>query len=374
MTERERYIETLLFGKPDKIPFEPGEPRESTLRAWHKQGFPKGVDWNEYLREKIGIEPLPKRQRVDIWIKHEMIPQFEEKVIEEKEHTLIVQDWKGNVCEISKEYDVTYLRYPKDFVTRRWITCPVLNRDDWEAMKLRYDSDNPERVPANITELGEKLKNRDYIIGFVFPGPFWQMREWLGAENLYMLFIDDPEFVKDMTNFWKDYVSHLLKKVLPYVNVDFIYISEDIAYKERAMISPKMVREFLQPTYIQWNEIIKANDCPIYMMDSDGFIGELIPMWIESGINACDPVEVASGNDINGFRKTFGKKIAFLGGVDKRAIAKGGSIIRDEMERIEPVIRSGGYIPGCDHGVPSDVGWNEFVEYCEILARTTGWK
>ncbi len=36
MTQRERFLETLLFGKPDKVPFEPGEPRESTLSAWYK--------------------------------------------------------------------------------------------------------------------------------------------------------------------------------------------------------------------------------------------------------------------------------------------------------------------------------------------------
>jgi len=61
-----------------------------------------------------------------------MIPEFEEKVIERRERTLIVQDWKGNICEISDEFDVTYLRMAKDFVTRRWHRFPVRTRDDWE--------------------------------------------------------------------------------------------------------------------------------------------------------------------------------------------------------------------------------------------------
>ncbi|MCL5019082.1 MAG: hypothetical protein M1426_01205 [Patescibacteria group bacterium] len=303
-----------------------------------------------------------------------MIPQFEEKVIEKKERTLIVQDWKGNICEISSEFDPTYLRFPKDFVTRRWISCPVKNWTDWELIKSRYKAEDPDRIPDNIADLGKQTENRDYVIGITFSGPFWQMREWLGAEDLCMLFIDDPALVRDMVKFWADYLSRLLERILPYVTMDFVHISEDIAYKQHAMISPEMVREFLQPSYRQWNEIIKSNRCPVYMMDSDGYIGELLPIWIESGINACDPVEVAAGNDINEFRSVFGNKIAFLGGIDKRAIAKGGSIIRDEMVRLEPVVRNGGFIPGCDHGIPSDVGWNEFVEYCEILARITGWK
>ena len=35
-------------------------------------------------------------------------------------------------------------------------------------------------------------------------------------------------------------------------------------------------------------------------------------------LNVCDPIEVAAGNDINEFRKKFGKNIAYRGGVDKR--------------------------------------------------------
>lgn len=75
-----------------------------------------------------------------------MNPEFEEKVLEVKEGSLIVQDWKGNICEISKAYDVTYLRWAKDFVTRRWIRCPVESWSDWEAMKSRYRADDPTRL------------------------------------------------------------------------------------------------------------------------------------------------------------------------------------------------------------------------------------
>ena len=38
MTPRERYVETVLFGRPGKVPLSPGRPREPTLRAWRQQG------------------------------------------------------------------------------------------------------------------------------------------------------------------------------------------------------------------------------------------------------------------------------------------------------------------------------------------------
>ena len=51
MTPRERYLETYLFGKPDKVPFSPGGPRESTRAAWHQQGLPE--DFNVVDRDGI---------------------------------------------------------------------------------------------------------------------------------------------------------------------------------------------------------------------------------------------------------------------------------------------------------------------------------
>jgi hypothetical protein len=107
MNQRERYVETLTFGRPDKIPFSPGEPRESTLAAWHKQGLPPGADWRDLLCETIAIpaDALARPAMLDVDFR--MLPQFEEKVLERREGHLIVQDWKGNVCEISDAFDVT---------------------------------------------------------------------------------------------------------------------------------------------------------------------------------------------------------------------------------------------------------------------------
>jgi len=37
MTDRQRHLETLLFGNPDKVPLRPGYGRESTREAWLTQ-------------------------------------------------------------------------------------------------------------------------------------------------------------------------------------------------------------------------------------------------------------------------------------------------------------------------------------------------
>ena len=78
MNKRERFRETLLFGSPDRIPLEPGHPRESTLEAWHQQGLPEDIDWHDYLMQVLGIRHEPTQPRVDLGVSFQMIPTFEE--------------------------------------------------------------------------------------------------------------------------------------------------------------------------------------------------------------------------------------------------------------------------------------------------------
>jgi uroporphyrinogen decarboxylase len=375
MNARERLRETLLFGKPDKVPLSPGGPRESTRAMWRTQGLPKDVDWHTYLWDMLGIEREQTQPRIPLGVSFKMIPWFEEKVIEHKDGHYIVQDWMGAITEISDEFDYTYIRSAKDFVTRKWHRFPVQDRDDWEErMKWRYDPHHPDRFPEDFAERCAALRDRDYPLSVSINGPFWQMREWVGMENLCVLMIDDPDFVMDMAETWTEFVSATLKQITDRVEMDVVRLSEDMAYKAHSMISPAMVRKFLMPAYVRWVDEIKASGCPLIDMDSDGNIEVLIPIWIESGINVCDPIEVAAGNDIVAFRKQFGKQMAYRGGIDKRALAAGGQVMRDEVMRVvPPLLVDGGFIPGCDHGVPPDISWPNFVAYTRLLAELTGW-
>ncbi len=374
MTPRERFLQAILFGRPDKVPLQPGHPRESTLTAWHQQGLPEDADYYKYLLEILGIQQELAGPKVDLGVSFRMIPEFEEKVLEHKDGHYIVQDWMGAVTEISDEYDYTYIRSAKDFVTRRWHKFPVENRADWEGMKARYDPQSPERYPGDFAQRCEALHNRDYEVGVCFNGPFWQLREWLGFENLCVMMMDAPDFVGEMIDFWMEFVSQTMTPVLDAVVVDYVLIGEDMAFKAHSMISPDMVRRFLVPAYQQWGQQIKQSGCPIYAMDSDGYVGELLPIWVECGMNYSFPTEVAAGNDIVQYRRLYGKNMAYWGGIDKRAIAQGGTIMENEVMRVvPPLLEDGGFIPGCDHGVPPDISWPDFVQYSRLLAQLLGW-
>jgi len=374
MTPRERYLETLLFGRPDRIPFAPGEPRESTLDRWLNEGLKDRTRWFEQLCEEIGL-PLPDSEpRPDFGVSFRMMPTFEEKVLEHRDGHYILQDWMGNVIEISDKYDARYIRSPRDFVTRKWHKFPVESKEDFEeTMAWRYHPEEPGRFPEDFQRRCRSMKTRRHVAAIHFSGPFWQLREWCGFEPLCMLFMEDPDFIREMVEFWTEFVSRTMAPILDTGVVDVVGMSEDMAYKEKSMISPAMAREFLAPAYDRWATEARQAGVEIVDMDSDGRIDGLIPVWIDSGINVCDPVEVAAGNDIHTMRNRFGKRMAYRQGVDKRCIAAGGKTIEDELRRIEPTVRDGGFIPGCDHGVPPDISWPDFKRYARLLAEMTGW-
>jgi len=119
MNEREMYLDTIFFKNPDRLPFAPGLGRISTLKRWHSEGLPADIVSAEGAIEYAyrmagGIEQLPK-EGDGFWVNSMMMPGYEEKVIEQKANSKIVQDWQGNICEIANEYPLEYLRWGHGF-------------------------------------------------------------------------------------------------------------------------------------------------------------------------------------------------------------------------------------------------------------------
>jgi len=375
MNNRERYLASLKFGEPDRIPLEPGYPRESTLAAWYQQGLPNGDPWYQGLMENLGLAYEPPSDLPPLGVDFRMIPQFEEKILEHRDGHFIVQDWMGAITEISDQYDYTYIRSAKDFVTRKWHQFPVQSVRDWETkIRSRYQVDSEGRFPENFSEYCKGYENRHDPLKIAFNGPFWQLREWCGFEGLCGFMIEDPIFVEEMVLFWQDFVKSILVRMLENIVPDYVLVNEDMAYKEHSMISPRMVERFLLPSWHEWVRVLKNHGVPLVFVDSDGYVGELIPFWIDAGFDGTSPVEVAAGNDIVAYREQYGVKVAFEGGIDKRAIATGGDVLTKEIRRVvPPLLELGGYIPGCDHGVPPDISWKNYVEYSRQLAELCGW-
>jgi uroporphyrinogen decarboxylase len=145
---------------------------------------------------------------------------------------------------------------------------------------------------------------------------------------------------------------------------------EDMAYKTASLISPNHVRELMMPNYRKITDVLHKAGVDVIMLDSDGNIEELIPLWLEVGINYIYPMECAAGMDVVKLRKEYAQELIMGGGMDKRILAGGDLRAIDAMiDEKRDLMRNGGYIPGCDHAIPPDIPWDAFRHYRERLAE-----
>jgi uroporphyrinogen decarboxylase len=169
--------------------------------------------------------------------------------------------------------------------------------------------------------------------------------------------------------FLLEYAIRLFSRALREVKFDFYYIHEDMAGKGGPLMGPQLFREFLLPCYTQFIAFLKSQGVEIVLVDTDGDFTALIPIFLEAGVDGFGPIEIAADMDPQQLRRQYGAAFCMVGGVDKRAIAGGKTSIDNEINKITPLIRQGGFIPTIDHAVPPDVSYANFCYYLKEKRR-----
>ena len=124
MTTWERFKRIYEHKEADRVPIVDG-PWAGTVRRWHKEGMPEGVDWRDYFEvDKVaGIG-------VDI------TPRFPVKVLEETERYKIV----------TTEWGVTMKNFKEEDSTPEMLDFRVTTQEAWDEAKARMTLDE-DRIP-----------------------------------------------------------------------------------------------------------------------------------------------------------------------------------------------------------------------------------
>ena len=141
---------------------------------------------------------------------------------------------------------------------------------------------------------------------------------------------------------------------------------EDLSGKNGPMISPELFDEFVGSYYKRLIPVLKKKGVKHVFVDTDGDFYKLIPNFIKTGVDGFLPMDVNAGMDIVKVRGEF-PSLKFIGGFNKLCISSGKEAIDKEFERIMPVIRQGGYIPGCDHQVAPSASLENYKYYIQRL-------
>jgi len=357
LTPRERFANTLLFKPTDRVPLIDWAIRGATMNEWLKQGYPEGVDTNLFFN----LDPFG----VNFPINMEMLPKFEPKTIETDGEYKI---WRDELGAVRKDFIVTE---NEGFVTRSWLSFAVTDRDSFLDMKKRYVASDANRVSANFftqCEVINKIQNHSCTT-LRIPFLYWVARDWIGFNDLNIMFYEEPALLEEIFEFITDFSIETLKDKLPHMELDYVELLEDMAYKGAPMIGPDMFRKFMLPHYKRMVDFLRSNGVKFISVDCDGYPEPLIPLWIDAGVDALSPTEIAAGCDPIVLREKY-PSFTLLGGIDKRELSKDKrAVYREVMSKVPYLLeKGGGFIPHVDHAVPHNVPFANYKYFRELLA------
>lgn len=351
---RERFKKTFTFGKPDRVFFMPQWFWSSTIKRWHSEGLPQDV----YVDEFFGFD---RYEFVPVNL--DFLPPFEYEVYYENEEYKVYRRQDG--CKVKE-----FKRYAEASMPH-WLEYPIKTKLDWEREVMpRLNPKSPARYPLWWDDYVRWVKERDYPLGISAGSYYGWIRNWMGVERLSRFIYEDPEFIKEIADYIADFVIETIRRAVEEIELDFAIMWEDMAMKTGPLVSPRKFKELMVPACKKVCDYLHSNGVEIILLDSDGFIDQLIPIWLDAGVTGVYPLEVAAGENVVVLRKKYGRKLAMFGGVDKRVLARGC----DEIERhlfqevkLPWMLTQGGYTPMIDHSVPPDVSLRNFMHYWSIV-------
>ena len=359
MTDRERFIAYIL-GKPvDRPPYWLfWGPWGRTWQRWEREGKPASVT---NLRAAFDADMPPQAIPVNCG----PCPKIEPTILEEDEDYVIHIDSWG----------ITRRDYKHGESMAEFLDFPVKTRADWIRFKEEWlNPDDPARLDGNWRELCAEWSAKGWPIQLgYFPdvGVFGTVRWLLGDEEGLVAFYTMPDVVHEIMDHMTSLYLTVFEKVVQEVRVDVIHIWEDMCYRNGPLISPKHWEAFMGPNYRRIKAFANAHDIPILSVDTDGDPDKIASPMIRAGVNLLFPMEVAAGCDVNVWREKY-PTLGMMGGIDKRALARGPEAIDRELARIRPALEKGRYIPALDHLVPDDVSWDNYCYYAEALKKLIG--
>lgn len=332
-----------------------------SLDAWKSQGMPADVP----LAELFHLDPPGDYSLGQLgWCEAAFAPAFEVKVLEERGDHEIEQDAAGR--------QVMYFKGRRSGFMPEYVGHPVTDWRSWEEnVKWRLDPATEDRyasLPQRM-EQARQAASQGLMIVQNLVGGYMYLRSLIGPADLLYMFYDQPDLIHDCMQTWLALAEVVITRHQQHVTLDEIYLAEDICYNHGCLISPDMMREFLLPYYQELITHTRQRQLDptrhLYVqVDTDGDCRPVIDIYREGiGMDSLSPFEVASGCDVVEIGRQY-PELIMRGGIDKRVLAQGREAIDRHLEYILPTLRRrGGYIPCCDHGVPEEVPYEDYLYY-----------
>jgi len=356
-TGRDAITCLMQHKRADRVPLH-DSPWGDTLKKWVAQGMPKNekgeaVDSVEHFGFDMAgcggwFDWHPKRGVNDI--------------VEETSEWKVVRNGSGALLKWWKDKSGTpeHVGFHMD------------SREIWEK-EYRPLLENTARdrvgdIKAAVENIAKwRAKGRWAFVGSTL---IWEnMRGSMGDYNMYMALAADPDWVhsycRAYTNLYKECYKLLFDGgALP----DGVWLYEDLGYKDKLFCSPKTLETLIFPYFKEMVDFFHSYGLPV-VLHSCGFQEPMVPLAIQAGFDALNPMEVKAGNDIFKFAERHGDKLCFVGGLDARILESGDrSVIRKGVTDFVSGMKKRGarFVYGSDHSLSTNINYQDFLYSLEV--------
>ncbi len=318
MTNRQRFHETMRFGKPDRVPYFEEGIRKDVIKTWYRQGLSKATNISDLF---------------------------------ETDHSY----------EIDLEPFTTLHKYPT-------------SHKELASLRKHFNLENSVRFWIKRQKMIRLSRKEDHVLFLrVHRGFFLSMDvyNWRRFTEVISLLIEDPEFVQEAMLIQGEYIAKLADKILQDIEIDAVIFSEPIGGNEGPLISPTMYEEFVLKSYKPILDVVNKYGIDTIILRTYANIRILIPSILSNGFNclwACETNSITM--DYRELRKEFGRDLRLIGGLDLDALRYDKETIRKEIEeKVPPLIASGGFIPIADGRVRKDIPFENYIYYRRLLKQ-----
>jgi len=349
MNSRERINLALNHKEADRIPISDG-PWTTTIARWHEEGLPEGVDPAEYF----GYELRGAGADLTFCFPHEVIEETDEYVIDRNSDGAVRRNWKHATS------------------TPECIDFAIRDRAAWDQHKHRLEVTR-DRVNWDSLEGFNQSREAGYWCSFNAAMGYDKSQGIVGSENLLMSMITDPDWVHEMFMTSAEMICQGARIMMDGgFDFDGAFFYDDMGYRNAALFSPDMYRRLLKPAHALACSFFHERSLKV-ILHTCGCVNEIVPDIIEAGVDCLEPLEVKAGMDVVALKREYGKDLAFMGGIDVRAMADPDpNVIEEEMRTKIPVAKeNGGYIYHSDHSVPDNVSFQQY-EHVMALVEELG--
>ncbi|MBE6967313.1 MAG: uroporphyrinogen decarboxylase [Ruminococcaceae bacterium] len=188
---------------------------------------------------------------------------------------------------------------------RDFVKAPPLKfpQEMWDQFKAQYDAVDGEQV---------------YKAAFIAPGLFEQSHNLCEISRVLTYYLINEDEMHDMIKYLTDWEMELAEGICANLHPDAILHHDDWGGIDSTFMSPAMFDDFFLDAYKQIYGYYHDHGVELIIHHSDSYAATLVPSMIEMGIDVWQGCMAT--NNLPELIKKYGDKIAFMGGIENRAV------------------------------------------------------